>query len=98
MDNRDNAPVPDGETKELCSFVVAPSEREMDPQLAAALRESAEAFAKDPDRWHNNPEKKRKAIDGLGRVLAEWEEENGAFTEEEMARPRALIYGADVRS
>ena len=78
------------------SFVVAPSGREMDPQLAAALRESAEAFAKDPDRWHNNPEKKREALEGLGRVLAEWEEENGAFTEEEMARARALIYGADV--
>ena len=98
MDNRHDARVPDGETKELRSFVVAPSGREIDPQFAAALRESAEAFARDPEQWHNNPEKKRKALEGLGRVLAEWQEENGAFTEEEMARARALIYGADVRS
>ena len=70
----------------------------MDPQLAAALQESRERFAKDPDSWHNNPEKKRKALEGLGRVLAEWQEQNGAFTEEEMARARALIHGDDVRS
>ena len=70
----------------------------MDPQLADALQESRERFAKDPDRWHNNPEKRRKGLEGLGRVLAEWQEENGAFTEEEMARARALINGDGVRS
>ena len=70
----------------------------MDEQLAAALQEYREAFARDPERWHNNPEKKRRALEGLGLVLAEWQEENGAFTEEEMARARALISGADVRS
>ena len=52
----------------------------------------------DPNRWHNKPEKKREELEGLGRLLAEWQEENGAFTEEEMARARALISAADVRS
>ena len=70
----------------------------MDEQLAAALREVNEVSAKDPERWHNNPAKKRKALEGLGRVLAEWQEENGAFTEEELARARALKSGVDVRS
>ena len=70
----------------------------MDPQLAAALLEYRKVFAYDPEGWHNNPEKKRKGLEGLGRVLAEWQEENGAFTEEELARARARLYGTDDRS
>ena len=70
----------------------------MDPELAASLDDVRKAAARDPNRWRNNPEKKRKALEGLGKLLAEWQDENGAFTEEEMARARTLIYGADVRS
>ena len=71
--------------------------RPSDPELAAALDAAWEADAKNPDAWHNNPEKKRKGLEGLGRLLAEWQEENGAFTEEEMERARALTSGIDVR-
>ncbi len=70
----------------------------MDPELAASLDNVRKVTAHDPNRWRNNPEKKRKALEGLGKLLAEWQTENGAFTEEEMARARALVYGADVRS
>ena len=69
----------------------------MDPELVAALDDVRKAAARDPNRWRNNPEKKRKALEGLGKLLAEWQNENGPFTEEEMARARAIVYGADVR-
>ncbi len=83
---------------ELCVMHTTFDDRPMEEQLAAALRESREVFAKDPEGWHNNPAKKREALEGLGRVLAEWQEENGAFTEEELARARARVSGVDVRS
>ncbi|MDE0171003.1 MAG: hypothetical protein OXS29_16100 [bacterium] len=93
MDNRRDAGVPDGETGKLYSIIVTPGDGQMDEGLAAAMEEFYQASAKDPNRWHNNPEKKRKALEGLGRLLAEWQEENGAFTEEELARARASMYG-----
>ena len=68
-----------------------------DPELAAALEEVYQASLRNPNSFHNNPEKHREALEGLGRVLAEWQEENGAFTEEEMARARALVSGENVR-
>ena len=64
-----------------------------DPELAAALQEVYEAADRDPNRFHNNPEKAREAREGLRRFLDEWQAENGAFTEEERARARALLYG-----
>ena len=73
--------------------MVTPGPGEMDEQLAAALEEVYKATARDPNRWHNNPGKKREALEGLGRLLDEWEAENGAFTEEELARARASLYG-----
>lgn len=88
----------DQATDKLYCIIVTPDEGPMDEQLAEALREYREKFARDPERWHNNPEKKRRALAGLGRVLAEWQEENGAFTEEEMARAHDLISGADIRT
>ena len=65
----------------------------MDEQLAAAVREVNEASDKDPNNWYNNPAKHREALEGLGKLLDEWQEENGAFTEEELARARASMYG-----
>ena len=67
--------------------------RQMDPQLAAAMQEIHEARLRDPNSWENNPDKQRKALEGLGKLLDEWEAENGAFTEEELARARASMYG-----
>lgn len=93
MDNRHDAGVPDGEAGELYCIVVTAGDGEMDEGLAAAMEEVYKASARDPNRWHNNPGKKRKALEGLGRLLAEWQEENGAFTEEELARARASMYG-----
>ena len=57
------------------------------------MQEVHEARISDPNRWDNNPGKQREALEGLGRLLDEWEAENGAFTEEELARARASMYG-----
>ena len=64
-----------------------------DPALAAALAEVYEEADRDPNRWHNNPEKQREALEGWRELLEEWQSENGAFTEEERARARELLYG-----
>ena len=64
-----------------------------DPELAAAMEEVHEAAMRDPNRWHNNPEKKREALEGFRELLDEWQAENGAFTEEERAWARAVLYG-----
>ncbi len=88
----------DEATDELYCIIVTAGDGQMDEQLAASLEEVYKASAGDPNRWHNNPEKKRKALEGLGRVLTEWQEENGAFTEEELARARALTSDADIRT
>ena len=72
--------------------------RPADPQLAAAMDGVYEAGCKDPNRFHNNPARHREALEGFGRWLAEWEVENGAITEEDIATARALISGDDLRS
>ena len=64
-----------------------------DPELAAALEEMYKAADRDPNRFRNNPEKERKAREGFRRFFDEWQAENGAFTEEERARARELLYG-----
>ena len=69
-----------------------------DEQLAAAMEEVYEAGARDPNRWHNNPEEQREALEGLVKLLAKWQDENGAFTQEELARARARKSGVNLRS
>lgn len=64
-----------------------------DPVLAAALQEMREAADRDPNRFRNNPERKREALEGFRRLIEEYEAEFGAFTEEEIARARLALYG-----
>ena len=66
---------------------------EMDPDLAAAMEEVHQASLSNPDNFYNNPVRHREALEGLGRLLAEWQEENGAFTEEELETARISLYG-----
>ena len=90
--NREADPSPEEAGKVYC-IRVRRGNGQMDPQLAAAMQEIHEARLRDPNSWENNPDKHREALEGLGRLLAEWQEENGAFTEEELARARASMYG-----
>ena len=87
MNAQPEADMPDGATEELYCVIVTPGDSKTDEQLAAAMEEVYKASARDPNRWRNNPEKKRKALEGLDRVLGEWQEENGPFTEEERPAP-----------
>ena len=66
---------------------------EIDPELAAALEKVCLASRSNPDNFFNNQTKHQEALEGLGRLLAEWQEENGAFTEEELEAARIGLYG-----
>ena len=75
------------------AIVVAGTNGDMDPDLAAAMEEVHRASLSNPDNFYNNPQKHQEALEGLGRLLAEWQEENGAFTEEEMEAARLSLHG-----
>ena len=70
MDAQPEADVPDGATGDLYCIIVTPGDGQMDEQLATAMEEVYKASARDPNRWHNNPEKKRKALEGLPLLAA----------------------------
>jgi hypothetical protein len=90
--NRETDPSTEEVDKVYCIRVTR-GNGQMDPQLAAAMQEVYEASLRDPNSWDNNPDKQREALEGLGKLLDEWEAEHGAFTEEELARARASMYG-----
>ena len=81
------------EGPKLYAIVVTGTNGEMDPQLAAALEAVHEGSLSSPDNFYNNPQKHKEALEGLGRLLAEWQEENGAFTDEELEAARLSLYG-----
>jgi len=81
------------EAPKLYAIFVAGPNPDMDPDLAAAMEEIHQASLSNPDNFYNNPKKHREALEGLGRLLAEWQEENGAFTEEELEAARISLYG-----
>ena len=81
------------EAPKLYAIVAAGTNGDMDPVLAAAMEEVHQASLSNPDNFYNNPQKHREALEGLGRLLAEWQAENGAFTEEELEAARVSLYG-----
>ena len=83
---------PEQAPKLYAIFVAGPNP-DMDPDLAAAMEEIHQASLSNPDNFYNNPQKHREALEGLGRLLDEWQEENGAFTDEEMEAARRSLYG-----
>lgn len=90
--NRDTGPSTEEVDKIYCIRVTR-GNGQMDTQLAAVMQEVYEASLRDPNSWENNPDKQQEALEGLGKLLDDWEAENGAFTEEELARARAGMYG-----
>ena len=81
------------EASKLYAIVVSGTYGEMDPDLAAAMEEVYQASLSNPDNFYNNPRKHREALEGLGRLLAAWQEEHGAFTDEELEAARHSLYG-----
>jgi len=81
------------EAPKLYAIFVAGPNPDMDQDLAVAMEEIHQASLSNPDNFYNNPQKHREALEGLGRLLDEWQEENGAFTDEEMEAARRSLYG-----
>ena len=81
------------EAPKLYAIVVSGPNEEMAPDLAAAMEDVHQASFSNPHNFYNNPQKHREALEGLGRLLAEWQEENGAFTDEELEAARLSLYG-----
>ncbi len=81
------------EVPKLYAIVMTGTNGEMDPDLAAAMEEVHEVSLSNPDNFYNNPQKHQELLPGLGRLLAEWQEDNRAFTGEEMEAARLSLYG-----
>lgn len=91
MNTNQDAKQPAAEADKLYCIRVTRGNGPMDEELAAAMREVYEASLRSPNGWDSDTDRQR--LEGLGKLLAEWQEENGAFTEEELARARASMYG-----
>ena len=85
------------EVPRLYAIVVSGTNREMDPDLAAAMEEVHQASFSNPDNFYNNPQKHREALEGLGRLLAEWQEENGRSPRRRWTPPGSACTGNDHR-
>lgn len=64
--------------------------RPADPVLAELMEKAFEA-ADRRDRLRYDPEWRRQAAEGFRKLMEEWQAENGAFTEEELRRGRAIL-------
>lgn len=92
-DTRSLEPAAAGTQPKLYALRITGVNGEIDPELAAALEKVCLASRDNPDNFFNNQAKHQEALEGLGRLLAEWQEENGAFTEEELEAARVSLYG-----
>ncbi|MEM8905993.1 MAG: ribbon-helix-helix protein, CopG family [Actinomycetota bacterium] len=63
----------------------------LDEELAAAVREAAEDDHQNTSVWLAEAARRRLATRGLGDVIAAWEAEHGAFTDEELAEAHARL-------
>ena len=65
----------------------------IESELAIAVREAAEADEQNVSAWLADAARRQLANRGLRDVVAEWEREHGAFSDEELAAARALVDG-----
>jgi hypothetical protein len=63
----------------------------IESELAVAVREAAEADEQNVSAWLADAARRQLATRGLGDVVAAWEREHGAFSDEELAAARALV-------
>ena len=59
--------------------------------MLADLMEKAFEAADRRDRRRYGPEWRREVAEGFRKLMEEWQAENGAFTEEELRRGRAIL-------
>ena len=65
----------------------------IESELAVAVREAAEADEQNVSAWLADAARRRLATRGLRDVVAAWEREHGAFSDEELAAARTLVDG-----
>lgn len=65
----------------------------IDSDLATAVREAADADGQNVSAWFAGAARRQLANRGLRDVVAAWELEHGAFSDEERAAARALTDG-----
>ena len=65
----------------------------IESELASAVREAADADEQNVSAWLADAARRQLANRGLRDVVAAWEREHGAFSDEELASARALIDG-----
>jgi len=65
----------------------------IESELATAVREAAEADEQNVSAWLADAARRQLANRGLRDVVAAWEREHGAFSDEELAAARALVNG-----
>jgi hypothetical protein len=65
----------------------------IESDLATAVREAAEADDQNVSAWLADAARRQLANRGLREVVAYWEREHGAFSDEELASARALTDG-----
>lgn len=65
----------------------------IESDLAIAVREAAEADEQNVSAWLADAARRQLANRGLRDVVADWERDHGAFSDEELAAVRALVDG-----
>ena len=65
----------------------------IESELAIAVREAAEADEQNVSAWLADAARRQLATRGLRDVVAEWERDHGAFSDEELAAARSLVDG-----
>jgi hypothetical protein len=65
----------------------------LDAELAAAVRDAAEADEQNVSAWLADAARHELASRGLRDVVAAWEAEHGAFTEDDLAAARSRLGG-----
>lgn len=63
----------------------------IESELAIAVRKAAEADAQNVSAWLADAARRHLATRGLRDVVAAWEREHGAFSDEELEAARALV-------
>ena len=89
-DRAENRPAGSPEPSGLVAIQIISMGRPEDPVLADLMEKAFEA-ADRRDRLRYGPEWRREAAEGFRKLMEEWQAENGAFTEEELRRGRAIL-------
>lgn len=63
----------------------------LEAELAAAVRDAAEADDQNVSAWLADAARRRLAIRGLREVVAEWEATHGAFSDHELRAARGKL-------